>query len=199
MPVIVLAALATIGRMLTMPLPNFQPSTALIILAGIYFGRNSGLMCGLLVAFVSNLFLGQGTWTLWQMLAWGGLGYCAGAFFHRGLHRDPHRVPHREFGKHPLGKSSKFFAGISSKWRRLIPVLVFGVIASFAYGAIMDFQFWISFTWESGIPGLATAFIAGFPMNALHAVSTVVFLALIYLPWGKKLERLRTKYDLRGF
>jgi hypothetical protein len=67
------------------------------------------------------------------------------------------------------------------------------------YGLILDFQFWISFAWESGLPGLVSTFAMGLPMNAMHALSTVIFLALMYIPWGKKLARLKTKYGIVGF
>jgi energy-coupling factor transport system substrate-specific component len=35
-------------------------------------------MTGALTAFASNMILGQGPWTLWQMFAWGMMGFLSG-------------------------------------------------------------------------------------------------------------------------
>ena len=36
-------------------------------------------------ALVSNLILGQGPWTPWQMFAWGSMGYLVGILVRSGL------------------------------------------------------------------------------------------------------------------
>ena len=41
---------------------------------GVALGARAGIGVGATAAFVSNFFLGQGLWTPWQMLAWGGCG-----------------------------------------------------------------------------------------------------------------------------
>ena len=46
----------------------------------------AGFAVGALAAFVSNFFLGQGTWTPWQMLGWGACGV-AGSLAPRLLRR----------------------------------------------------------------------------------------------------------------
>ena len=74
MPVVVLTALSVTGRLLFAALPNFKPVSAIVILAGVCFGRQSGFLTGALSALVSNLFFGQGPWTPWQMYAWGLMG-----------------------------------------------------------------------------------------------------------------------------
>lgn len=48
MPVVVLAALASAGRVLFAPLPDVKPVSALCILAGVVFGRRCGFWWGLL-------------------------------------------------------------------------------------------------------------------------------------------------------
>jgi len=75
------AMLGTISAVLRIPfaaLPNVQPSTYIVICSGYVFGPLAGFMVGAITALVSNLFLGQGPWTLYQMLAWGLLGVMAG-------------------------------------------------------------------------------------------------------------------------
>jgi len=60
------------------PVPDVQPLTDIAVLSGVTLGLRAGVGVGATAAFVSNFFLGQGLWTPWQMLAWGGCG-AAGA------------------------------------------------------------------------------------------------------------------------
>ena len=70
--------LATISAVLRIPfaaIPSLQPCTFLIICSGYVFGPIAGFMVGAMTPLISNFFLGQGPWTLYQMLAWGLIGY----------------------------------------------------------------------------------------------------------------------------
>jgi energy-coupling factor transport system substrate-specific component len=69
-----LAAAAAAGRVLLAPVPGVQPVTVIAVLAGVTLGVRAGVGVGATAAFVSNFFLGQGLWTPWEMLAWGGCG-----------------------------------------------------------------------------------------------------------------------------
>jgi energy-coupling factor transport system substrate-specific component len=73
-----LAGLAAAGRVLFAPVPGVQPVTVIVVAAGVALGPRRGFAVGALAAFASNFFLGQGTHTPWQMLAWGGCGIAAG-------------------------------------------------------------------------------------------------------------------------
>jgi energy-coupling factor transport system substrate-specific component len=73
-----LAGLAAAGRVLFAPVPGVQPVTVIVVAAGVALGPKRGFAVGALAAFASNFFLGQGTHTPWQMLAWGGCGLAAG-------------------------------------------------------------------------------------------------------------------------
>jgi energy-coupling factor transport system substrate-specific component len=73
-----LAGLAAAGRVLFAPVPGVQPVTVIVVAAGAALGPRRGFAVGALAAFASNFFLGQGTHTPWQMLAWGGCGVAAG-------------------------------------------------------------------------------------------------------------------------
>lgn len=73
-----LAGLAAAGRVLLAPVPGVQPVTVIVVAAGVALGPKRGFAVGALAAFASNFFLGQGTHTPWQMLAWGGCGVAAG-------------------------------------------------------------------------------------------------------------------------
>jgi energy-coupling factor transport system substrate-specific component len=69
-----LAAAAAAGRVLFAAIPGVQPVTVVAVAAGAALGARAGFGVGALAALVSNFFLGQGPWTPWQMLAWGGCG-----------------------------------------------------------------------------------------------------------------------------
>jgi energy-coupling factor transport system substrate-specific component len=69
-----LAAAAAGGRVLFAAVPGVQPVTVVAVAAGAALGARAGFGVGALAALASNFFLGQGPWTPWQMLAWGGCG-----------------------------------------------------------------------------------------------------------------------------
>lgn len=73
-----LAAVAAAGRVLFAPVPNVQPVTVVAVVAGVALGPRAGMAVGGLAALVSNFYLGQGAYTPWQMLAWGGCGLLGG-------------------------------------------------------------------------------------------------------------------------
>lgn len=166
MPTVVLAALAAAGRILFAPIVDFKPVSAICILAGAVFGKRSGFMVGALAAFVSNFFFGQGAWTPWQMYAWGMIGYLSGVFAQRG-------------------------------WLEHTPVvLVFGFLSGFFYGFLLNTWHIIGFvspiTWQS----VLLTYAAGAPYDLVHCIATVFFLAIIYVPWKRKLERIKSKYAI---
>ena len=70
----VMIALCVFGRFI----PVFKPITALTIITGMYLGGETGFLVGSMSAVISNIFVGQGPWTAFQMLAWGIIGLIAG-------------------------------------------------------------------------------------------------------------------------
>lgn len=169
MPVVILSALGVAARAIFAPFPNIQPSTALIVLCGAYFGRNSGLLAGALCALCSNLLLGQGPWTPWQMYAWGLCGYLAGVVFWR------------------RNKKSK---------RAIAGLVLFGGAVALLYGLILDAYFLLGFVRPLTMPSAFAALLAGAPFNLAHAASTLVFLAATAVPYGNILQRIRQKYGI---
>ena len=69
-----LAAMAALGRVAFAALPNVKPTTDIVLISGYVLGGAPGFMVGAIAALASNLFFGQGPWTPWQMVAWGGVG-----------------------------------------------------------------------------------------------------------------------------
>ena len=76
----VLTALSVVGRIVFTPLAGFKPCTAIIIIAGVSLGADAGFICGALTALISNIYFGQGMWTLFQMVSWGLIGVLSGIF-----------------------------------------------------------------------------------------------------------------------
>lgn len=73
-----LSAFAAISRVPFAAIPNVQPTTFLVALTGYVFGPYQGFLAGSTAALISNVFLGQGPWTPWQMFAWGLVGALTG-------------------------------------------------------------------------------------------------------------------------
>ena len=69
-----LAGIAAAGRILFAAVPGVQPVTVITVAAGASLGARAGMAVGATAAIVSNLALGQGPWTPWQMLGWAGCG-----------------------------------------------------------------------------------------------------------------------------
>ena len=166
MPTVVLAALGAAGRMLFAAIPGVQPMSAITIIAGSAFGKRCGFMVGALGLLVSNMFLGQGPWTPWQMYAFGLMGYLAGVLTAHGAFKRP--------------------------W----VLYLFGLLAPLGYGFILNTWFIIGFVDPITPASALAAYAAGLPGDSAHAISTVIFLLLLYAPWQKKLERIKAKYTL---
>ncbi len=164
----VLCALAVAGRAAFFMVPQFKPVAALVIIAGVCFGGETGFLVGAVTGFVSNFFFGQGPWTPWQMFAFGVIGFLAGILFKKGL----------------LPKTK-------------ISLCIFGFLTTLViYGGIMNPASIImvqnKITWDM----IAAAYIAGIPLDIIHALSTAVFMWFISTPMIEKLERIKTKYGL---
>jgi len=81
-----LAALAALGRDAFAAVPDVKPITAIVLVSGLAFGAGPGFAVGAVGALASNVLLGEGPWTPWQMLGWGLVGVF-GAFLARPLGR----------------------------------------------------------------------------------------------------------------
>lgn len=73
----VMTALSAVGRVAFEALPHFKPVTAVVIITGIYLGKEAGFLCGAFSALISNFSIGQGPWTPFQMFSWGMIGLLA--------------------------------------------------------------------------------------------------------------------------
>lgn len=164
----VLCAIAVAGRAALYMLPQFKPIVAIVIISGVCFGGETGFLVGIVSAFVSNFFMGQGPWTPWQMFALGLVGFLAGILFNLGI-----------------VKKSK------------LSLTIYGALASILiYGVIMNTATVIMTANTINIKLLKAALISGFPFDIIHAFATTVFLWFASEPFINKLERIKKKYKI---
>jgi energy-coupling factor transport system substrate-specific component len=77
-----LAAVAALGRDAFVAIPDVKPITAITLVVGYALGPLPGFTVGAVGMLASNVMLGQGSYTPWQMVAWGLVGL-AGAVLAR--------------------------------------------------------------------------------------------------------------------
>lgn len=162
----VMVAISVVGRLIFAVLPGFKPVTAIVVIAAIYMGSESGFLIGSLSAIISNMFYGQGPWTPFQMLAWGGLGLIAGL---------------------PVMQKILKNRGI---------LAVYGLLAGFGYSAIMDIWTVLSFDGSFSLARYLTVQVIALPVSIEYAISNVVFLMLGIGPIGRKLKRINIKHGI---
>lgn len=161
-----LASLAVVGRIPFAALPGVQPSSFIIIMSGIMLGPESGFMIGSTTALASNLFLGQGPWTPWQMMAWGLMGFSAGLL-----------------RKHAWMKQK---GGLS----------ILGFAWGFLFGWIMNLWFLLGFFQPLSWKVWVSAFVASFYFDLAHALTNAILLWSFSRHWRKVLERMIRKFGL---
>lgn len=183
-PIALMAALCVVGRAAfsVIPLPNFKPVTALIMITGVAFGPEAGYLTGALAGFLSNFLFGQGPWTPWQMFTWGIIGFLTGILYKAGC-----------FGK--VGTQAPDARG---KRKRPWGLCAFGFLFGFFYGWVMNLYYIIGYirpiTWQS----VAAAYASSFVYDVSHGICTALVLWLAAEAWVRKLLRIKQKFGLDG-
>lgn len=165
----VLASIAAVGRIPFASIPSVQPTTFVIMMSGYVFGTESGFLIGAVAAIASNMIMGQGPWTPWQMMAWGLVGLTAGLMRNTWL--------------------------MNLKWGRLL----FGAVWGFLFGLIMNIWGFLAVVQSgSGVSLKAfLLYFAGSAMfDTFHSVSNVILLLVFGDVWLKILTRFKRKYGL---
>lgn len=163
-----LAAIAVVGRAAFFMLPQFKPVCAIVIIAGVCFGAESGFLVGAVSGFVSNFVFGQGAHTPWQMFCFGIIGFIAGILFQKGLLR-----------------------------RERISLCIYGGLATFfIYGGIINFGTLMNSGLAINWGTILACYLPAIPMDLIHASATVFFLLVLSQTMIEKLERIKTKYGL---
>jgi energy-coupling factor transport system substrate-specific component len=163
-----LAALAVVGRLAFAAFPNVKPTTDIVLFAGFALGAVPGFVVGAVTALTSNVFFGQGPWTAWQMVAWGGVGV-GGALLARSLR-----------GRAP------------GRW----PLAIACGVAGLAFGAFMDVYQW-TLAAQQDLASYAAISATSLPFNLAHALGNVVFCLLVGPLFLKALGRYRRRFEVR--
>ncbi|MCR5652319.1 MAG: ECF transporter S component [Ruminococcus sp.] len=162
----VMVALSVAGRFIFAPVQFFKPVAAIVILAGMYFGAQFGFLTGALSAVVSDFYFGQGPWTPFQMFSWGLIGLLAGLLSSRLI-------------------------------RSKILLIIFGAFSGALFSLIMDV--WTVLSLDGGefnLSRFSAAVATSLPIIGIYVVSNIIFLLILSPLFGKKIERIKTKYGI---
>ena len=161
-PIAVMSALAVVGRTVfsIVPLPNFKPVTAIVMITGIAFGPEAGYLTGALAALLSNFLFGQGPWTPWQMFSWGIVGFLTGTLYRTGI-----------FGT--VGQAATDEEG---KRKKPILLCVAGFLFSVLYGWIMNLQYILGYVRPFSLQAVAAAYLSSAWFDISHGICTALVL-----------------------
>lgn len=160
----IFAALNIVSRIALQSLPNIKPVTSIIIICVIYFGLSFGIKLTFVTTIVSNMFLGMGTWTFFQILAW--VFICLLTQMVVDLYKVFHRKPH------------------------LIVMSVFSFLMGYVFGFVVSLeQFMIG-----GIGLFLSYYSSGFVFDTLHAVGNFAFYLVLYPLLSQVLDRYAKKW-----
>ena len=163
-----LAALAVVGRLAFAAFPNVKPTTDIVLIAGYSLGGAAGFAVGAITPVASNVFLGHGPWTPWQMAAWGLVGV-GGALLARTTRG-------REL----------------SRWSLAVACAVAGVL----FGLIMDTYQW-TLAAEQDLGTWLAVSASSLPYNIAHIVGNIGFCLLIGPGLVRALARFRRRFEVR--
>ena len=159
-----LAALAVAGRLVFAPVPNVVATTDVVLITGFALGAAPGFAVGALAAPISNIWLGQGPWTAWQMAGWGMVGL-GGALLAVLTRRRVNR----------LGLASACaFAGL-------------------AYGALLDYSTMVTYGGEQSLDRFLALSARGLPFNIVHATGNFAIALAAGPALVRMVSRFRTR------
>ena len=159
-----MSAIAAVSRVPFASLPSVQPTSFVIMVTAYVFGAETGLLVGAIAALVSNMFLGQGPWTPWQMFCWGMIGLSS------GLLRN---------------------TVVMKKW---LPRLIFGLLWGFVFGWIMNLWMVIQYDASVSLKAWLVYGISSFYFDLNHGLSNVFFTVVFFRSWSHILGRVKKKY-----
>ncbi|MEG0255427.1 ECF transporter S component [Vagococcus sp.] len=163
----VLSAISIIGRVAFGLVPFFKPVSAVVILSGLYLGKEEGFLIGALSAIGSNIFFGQGPWTPFQMFTWGMIGFISG-------------IPY-----------------ISKKCRESkFALSLLGAFSGIIFTLIMDLWSTLNFQ-DVSLERYGVLLVKAIPVTLIYIVSNIIFLLLLKEPIGNMLERIDQKYGIK--
>lgn len=188
LPLVVICAGASLGRVIFSFIPQIQPVTALVIITGSACGSLYGYITGSLCALISNMMLGQGPWTLFQMTAWGTIGFIAGIIGH--LFKDKPEKDNILISTDDFCKPYKF-AKKGKGFAELAAFSLYGFLSAILFSIITD-TLTAAYLGEALTLSSAIAvFITGIVFNISHGIFNVVLIILLYTPVKRSLLRIK--------
>ncbi|NQS76162.1 MAG: ECF transporter S component [Peptococcaceae bacterium] len=164
----ILAAFCAAGRTVTgVALLFLQPTMFLVGITGFVFGARAGFFVGAMTPLISNLFIGMGPWTPWQMICWGLVG---------------------------MSGAAVRFLFPRAGYKTMI-IICFGW--GFLYGAVMDLWHWCVFTRPLTFNGYFLIWAAGVSFDSLRAAGNLLFCAALGRQSIKILNYFHKKMDVR--
>jgi energy-coupling factor transport system substrate-specific component len=161
-----LAALAVAGRLAFAAIPNVVATTDIVLITGYAVGAAPGFAVGALAAAISNLWLGQGPWTPWEMAGWGLVGL-AGA----GLAT----ITRRRLGR--------------------VGLAVACGLAGFVYGALLDFSVMVGYGGEQSLDRYLAISARGVPFNVAHAAGNLALALAAGPTLVRMISRYRSRFE----
>jgi energy-coupling factor transport system substrate-specific component len=162
-----LAAVAALGRDAFAALPDVKPITAMTLVVGYSLGPLPGFTVGALGMLASNMVLGQGPYTPWQMAAWGLVGLVGAAL---GALSNRH-----------LGRLALAFAC---------------ALAALGAKEIMNLYTWTIGAPHTPAALLADV-LGGLPFDVIDVVASFLFALAFAPELARLLTRVRTRMDVR--
>ena len=157
-----LAVFGVSGRILLDPIPNVQPVTVLVLLAGAYFGAPRAIALAATIALASNvLLLGHGPWTLFQAIGWGGVALLGAITANRIVVEGNVRIG---------------------------PLAVIAAISGLAFNWFVSLSILLDVAPSMLIPYL----LNGLVFDLYHVAGNVLFVAWMASPLGEMMHRHRS-------
>ncbi len=169
LPMVVICTAASLGRVIFAVIPQVQPVTALVIIFGYVYGCRKGYVAGALCAIISNMFLGQGPWTIFQMTAWGVCGLLGGVLGYILIKVNPHI--------------------------RLVIMTVYGFVSAYIFSFITDFLTICYIGDHVTFEAVLAVYISGFAFAIGHAVGNAVIIFMFFDILTGKLARVLNRYE----
>ncbi len=158
-----LSVVSALGRIPFAGVPGVQLTTFLVMVSGFSLGPMAGLTVGAASALVSNLFLGQGPWTVWQMLAWGMAGMSAG------------------------------LAGRFRPNAGKLELAIYCGLWGYLFGWIMNLWTWSSYIYPHDIRTFLAVCASSLWFDTLHAAANVIWMLLFGKEFIRIITRFKNK------
>ena len=162
-----LSTLAYIGRLLFAWIPNVQPVTVILLIITLEMGLVEGILTASLSMILSNIFLGMGPWTLYQIASFA-------------------IVILVFFCLKPLWRQT---------WKQPLLKLTFFTIMAGLTGYLYGFVISIFSVYFYHIPKFWVYYFQGLPFDTLHTLGNIGFWILLSPLLPRIIQKYQTKFQ----